>query len=171
MAEGWRLPQALRPELARPFGPVVTTEQLRPLLADHATVLAVGDVVSLTLKRLGVTPKLFACDYQTQRGAPDPLFRAELGAWGTTELRVRNPAGELSTAAFAAVREALSRPDSPVRIVVEGEEDLLGIPCFLEAPQGAAVLYGMPGRGIVVVRVTDEIRQLAASLLERFEAI
>jgi GTP-dependent dephospho-CoA kinase len=168
LAGGWRLPEAMRAELARPFGPVVATERLREAVGADL-VLAVGDVVSLTLKRLGIVPKLFVCDFQTQRSKPDPAFWAELGSWGTRELRVQNPAGHLRAAAFQAVREALADPAVPVRIVVEGEEDLLGIPCFLEAPLGAIVLYGMPGRGVAVVRVTPEVRAMAQGLLDRFE--
>ena len=168
MAGGWRLPEALRPELARPFGPVVATEQLAAAVGTDM-VLAVGDVVSLTLKRLGIVPKLFVCDFQTQRSKPDPAFWSELGSWGTREIRVHNPPAQLRAAAFQAVRDALADPSAPVRIVVEGEEDLLGIPCFLEAPLGAIVLYGMPGRGVAVVRVTPEVRAMAQGLLDRFE--
>jgi uncharacterized protein (UPF0218 family) len=51
---------------------------------------------------------------------------------------------------------------------VEGEEDLLGIPCFLEAPLGAKVLYGMPGKGVVVVEVTPVFQERVRALLARF---
>ncbi|HUR25411.1 MAG TPA: DUF359 domain-containing protein, partial [Candidatus Thermoplasmatota archaeon] len=70
--------------------------------------------------------------------------------------------------AWDAIRLGLQHEEGPVRIVVEGEEDLLGIPCFLEAPPGAIVLYGMPNQGVVVVRVDAAFKAKVAALLARF---
>jgi uncharacterized protein (UPF0218 family) len=60
--------------------------------------------------------------------------------------------------------------EGPVRIFVEGEEDLLGLPCFLEAPLGAKVMYGMPGQGVAVVEVTPAFQDRVRALLVRFES-
>ncbi|HEX2067064.1 MAG TPA: GTP-dependent dephospho-CoA kinase family protein, partial [Candidatus Thermoplasmatota archaeon] len=160
-------------ELAAPFGPVLGTDGLRGALADGDALVAVGDVVSLTLKQLGLTPRLFVCDYQTQRGQPDPLFEAELGGWGRIAFRVRNPAGHVTREAWDAIRLGLEAgpADPPVRIVVEGEEDLLGLPCFLEAPAGAKVLYGMPGQGVAVVAVDAPLQERVRALLGRFTEV
>ncbi len=160
-----RLPDALRTELAKPFGPILQTAELAVALAGKEPILAVGDVVSLTLKRLGITPRLFVCDFLTQRGEPDPVYEAELGTWGTFALRVRNPAGKLTKAAWDAVALALEEGKAPVRIVVEGEEDLLGIPCFALAPLGAVVLYGMPGKGVVVAPVDAAMKARVAEFV------
>jgi GTP-dependent dephospho-CoA kinase len=162
------LPEALRRELAAPFGPVVSTAELAEALRGAPLVLAVGDVVSLTLKELGIEPALFVCDYLTQRGEPDPRYEAELGSWGTHAFRVRNPATTITREAWDAIRLGLTSTERPVRVVVEGEEDLLGIPCFLEAPDGAAVLYGMPGKGVVVVRADAAFKARVAGLLTKF---
>jgi uncharacterized protein (UPF0218 family) len=162
------LPDALRRELAGAFDQVVTTEQLPAALKEAKTIVAVGDVVSLTLKRLGIEPALFVCDFQTQRGEPDPAYEAELGSWGTVAFRVRNPPATITREAWDAVRLGLQHTPGPVRIVVEGEEDLLGIPCFLESPIGAAVLYGMPGRGVVVVHIDAAFKARVTALLTKF---
>jgi uncharacterized protein (UPF0218 family) len=164
------LPERLRGELARPFGPVVAGRELPALLGDAPAVVAVGDVVSLTLKTLGIEPRLFVCDFLTQRGEPDPTYEAELGSWGTLAFRVRNPAASVTREAWDAIRLGLSAgaEAAPVRVVVDGEEDLLGLPCFLEAPEGALVLYGMPGKGVVVVRVDPALQAKVADLLSRF---
>jgi uncharacterized protein (UPF0218 family) len=170
-ARRYVLPEALRKELGKPFGPVVGGNDLPKALAGAGTVVAVGDVVSLTLKKLGLEPALFVCDFLTQRGEPDPTYELELGAWGTVAFRVRNPAASITREAWDAVRLGLQeRPaKGPVRIVVEGEEDLLGIPCFLEAPDGAVVLYGMPGQGVVVVGVDAALKARVRDVLARFE--
>jgi uncharacterized protein (UPF0218 family) len=164
------LPDALRAELARPFGPVVAGKDLPALLKGAPAVLAVGDVVSLTLKTLGIEPRLFVCDFLTQRGEPDPTYEAELGAWGSVAFRVSNPPATITREAWDAIRQGLAaKPRAgPVRVVVDGEEDLLGIPCFLEAPEGSLVLYGMPGKGVVVVAVDAAFKATVAELLARF---
>lgn len=173
------LPEALRRELAAPFGPVVQSEDLKARLEGVDVVLAVGDVVSLTLKLLHVTPRVFVCDYQTQRGLgggvkgqaanESALYEAELGSWGDVAFTVRNPAGSITRQAWDAVRIALEHPEGPVRVHVDGEEDLLGIPCFLEAPDGSVVLYGMPNQGVVVVQVDAAFKARVAALLARFD--
>ncbi len=161
---GHTLPEHLRHQLAKPYGPIHTDASLPTLTGPIA---AVGDVVSLTLKRLGIQPALFVCDYKTQRGDDDPAYRAELGSWGDEEIRVTNPAAAITDEAWAAVKHGWSTPGT-TRIVVDGEEDLLGIPAFLEAPLGATVLYGMPGQGMVVVTITkafkDTVRALVAQM-------
>ena len=164
------LPESLRRELGKPFGPVVGGNDLPKALVGAKTVIAVGDVVSLTLKKLGLEPALFVCDFLTQRGEPDPTYELELGTWGEMAFRVRNPAASITREAWDAVRLGLEHPagHGPVRIVVEGEEDLLGIPCFLEAPDGAIVLYGMPGKGVVVVRVDAALKAKVREVLAKF---
>jgi uncharacterized protein (UPF0218 family) len=178
-ARRYLLPDALRAELGKPFGPVLQSDELAAALAGVKDVLAVGDVVSLTLKLMGFKPRLFVCDYQTQRGQSagvhkgeaaneSALYEMELGSWGTYAFTVRNPAGAITRQAWDAIRLGLENPEGPVRIHVEGEEDLLGIPCFLEAPDGAAVLYGLPGKGVVLVRVDAAFKAKVAALLAKF---
>lgn len=180
------LPEAVRSEFGTPFGPVVQTDQIKDVLRGVDVVLAVGDVVSLTLKLLKITPRLFVCDYQTQRGLPGGgskvgldiakrmasdeanLYELELGNWGDMAFTVRNKPGTITREAWDAIRLGLQHPDGPVRVHVDGEEDLLGIPCFLEAPDGAVVLYGMPNQGVVVVRINAETKARVAAVLAKF---
>lgn len=162
------LPGALRGALAGDFGPVVQTETLLAHIQGAPCIAAVGDVVSLTLHRLGVAPRLFVCDYKTQRGDESREYRRVLGTWGDREIHVSNPPATVTREAWLAIREAYSQ-EGTTRIVVDGEEDLLGIPAFLEAPLGAKVLYGSPGKGVVVVTVDAAFKERVAGILERFQ--
>lgn len=165
-ARSYALPDALRPRFAEPWGPVCTTADLDRVLRPGDLLVAVGDVVSLTLKRAGLAPRVIVVDYKTQRGDDSDGFRRELGSWGEREFRVRNPAGQVTREAWTAVRRAMRlETDPPTRIVVDGEEDMVGLACFLEAPLGARVLYGVPGRGVCVVEVTAELRERLAALV------
>jgi len=55
---------------------------------------------------------------------------------------------------------------SPVRLIVNGEEDLLVLPVCIHAPENSVVLYGQPNQGLVLVQITTEIRNKAQTLLE-----
>jgi len=55
--------------------------------------------------------------------------------------------------------------EKPVRIVVHGEEDLLVIPTVLFSPEDAVILYGQPNEGLVIVKVNQEIRNKAKSIM------
>jgi hypothetical protein len=52
-----------------------------------------------------------------------------------------------------------------VRIVVNGEEDLAVIPAVVEAPLGAAVVYGQPNKGMVIIAITQERKKKAKQLM------
>ena len=54
----------------------------------------------------------------------------------------------------------------PIRIIVNGEEDLLVLPVCIHAPKNSVVLYGQPNKGLVLVQITTEIRNKAQTLLD-----
>ena len=64
------------------------------------------------------------------------------------------------------LEDALSM-SSHVRIIVEGEEDLLALPLFLIVPQGSILLYGQPSEGLVVVKINSKVRKKAKDLMDR----
>lgn len=166
-AHDLRLPDALRDALARPWGPVVQTGDLVEAVAGRK-VAAIGDVVALTCLDLGIAPAFIVCDFRTQRGGEDPVYRARLGSWGDRRLDVANPPATLTAEAWDAVDSAAASP-SRTLIVVAGEEDLLGVPAFAEMPLGAVVLYGMPGQGIVVGEVTEAVKEKVAQMVDGME--
>ncbi|MCG3779568.1 MAG: hypothetical protein JW390_20152 [Nitrosopumilus sp.] len=55
---------------------------------------------------------------------------------------------------------------APVRLIVNGEEDLLVLPVCIHAPENSVVLYGQPNKGLVLVQINTEIRNKAQSLLD-----
>ena len=85
-----------------------------------------------------------------------------------TELTVDNPAAEITSQSIAIIKKAFTL-QSPVRLFVNGEEDLLVLPVCIHAPENAVVLYGQPNQGLVVVRITPEIRNKVETLLDLME--
>lgn len=129
-----------------------------------AMVIAVGDVTAATIVDQGYTPHVMLVDGITKRGSYGRDFKAE---W---EYLIYNPAAVIYPEAWSTIDTAIHQ-DKPSLINVDGEEDLLGFPAVLLAPDGAVVLYGQPDVGIVWVPVTPENKILARELLEQMPII
>jgi len=171
------LPDSMRDAFKEPLGPVTTDAE--ELLADaaetraervapDAPVIAVGDVVTYHLREAGRVPDVALIDGKTEREAVDAEIEAALAAAENRRIHVENPAASLSTDLLAALDEGLAAAE-PVIIEVTGEEDLAALPAILAAPDGASVVYGQPGEGMVRVAVTPESRAEARELFEALD--
>lgn len=171
------LPESLRTELKDPAGPVFTDAE-RLLAHEDAgrPVIAVGDVVTehLLAAADADVPAVALVDGQTERTPLDE--RVDLSPFDR-HVTVENPAAELSEELIRALSTAIARasaeaPDgdgATTAIEVEGEEDLAALPAVVAAPDGACVVYGQPGEGMVLLRVTDESRARMRGLLEAMD--
>jgi uncharacterized protein (UPF0218 family) len=162
------LQPALRSELKEPMGSVFTdAEEL--LAAAGRPVVAVGDMVTYHLLEAGHTPAVALVDERTEREAVDEHVRETLaGATFDHEVRVENPPATLTAALLEALAEAVDSR-GPTLLDVDGEEDLAALPAILAAPEGASVVYGQPGEGMVLVTVDGEAREGARGILERMD--
>ena len=83
-------------------------------------------------------------------------------------LSAKNPAGEVTPSLIESVDAAL-HSDQTTCIEVDGEEDLAPLIIHQLSPLGTNVVYGQPGKG-VVLRVTDlEAKRQCRDLLSQFE--
>jgi GTP-dependent dephospho-CoA kinase len=157
-----RLPDEHRDAFRAPYGRLYPSiDAARTVLADR-TVLAVGDVVTAGLLGDGIVPAVAVVDGFTARNVPVPPVELP----GARVLCVQNPAGTITDALEGAIDDGLARP--PALIVVDGEEDLAVVPLALGAPDGAVLVYGQPGKGVVVSTIDPERRALARALLDLF---
>ena len=160
------LPSDLRGAFKDPFGPVYT--DAAALLDDAGRpVIAVGDVVTYHLLEAGHRPAVAVVDGRTEREAVDEKVRETVSDHETVR-KVANPPGALETSLLTALADAVNA-ESPITIVVDGEEDLATLPGVLVAPLGGTVVYGQPGEGMVSVAVTDGAKAEMRSLLREFE--
>jgi len=123
-------------------------------------IVAVGDATVLNIARSAMRADVYIVDNQVMRRRSEPV-QVE-----TEEtVIIQNPPATITAEAWDAISRAVQSNRS-VKIVVEGEEDLLTLPAIVCAPLGSAVIYGQPGEGAVVVRVTEskkaEARRLVA---------
>jgi GTP-dependent dephospho-CoA kinase len=162
LPKAYNLPEDLRATLAKPLGRLFTVEELggrefRELVMDSSFVVSVGDRVTETLGAMGRPPDVQIVDGMERRKkrTPPEMPYARL-------IEVENPAGTLTEEAIEGVRSAVSGT-KPVRVLVDGEEDLVAIPAIAFAPESTIVFYGQPGEGIVAVKA--DLRAKARSLV------
>jgi uncharacterized protein (UPF0218 family) len=159
-----RLPASARDRFKDPMGPVSTDAE--ELLADAGRpLLAIGDVVTYHLRAAGTDPDVAVVDGYTERETASETIREAAGVEDVADAdRVPNPAATLTAELLTALAEAVD-DDEPRTLVVDGEEDLGTLPAVFLAPDGASVVYGQPGEGMVHVRVGPDERDRVRELL------
>jgi len=156
------LKEATRKKLQRVYGELIGEEELHNIKGD---IFAVGDVVTHTLLKFNIEPKIAIVDYKTKRGK---AVYEDVMEFGEEIVKVRNPPGTITPQLWNAVRIAMNSPKK-VKIEVEGEEDLAVIPVVFFAEIGANVIYGMPNTGLVLLKVTDEDKRMVKEIIKEME--
>jgi hypothetical protein len=123
-------------------------------------IISVGDALSKALLEHHIFPKVLIIDYKVMRKPSAPLV-----AQGYETVTLRNDSGTISDEAWARVESAVKR-DRKVKVVVEGEEDLLTLVAIISAPESSIVVYGQPHEGMVVVEVTSEKKKEMKKIVE-----
>lgn len=156
-----KLPESLREQLKIPLGVLLrdtTKENIQSHIPKDSFVITVGDATTEKIFALGIVPSLSIVDGFEKRQ------KRTIPSVDVTKMSCDNPAGEITAQSIDMIRNAL-KSKSPVQILVNGEEDLLVLPVCVYAPQNAVVLYGQPNEGLVIVNVTQEIRNKTQQLL------
>ncbi|MFB5646637.1 MAG: GTP-dependent dephospho-CoA kinase family protein [Candidatus Nitrosomaritimum yanchengensis] len=164
-----KLPDTLREQLKIPLGILlpennVNKDTIQKHLPENCYIITVGDRTSEKMMAFGLTPSLQIIDGQEKRVKRDTPENIEI----VTNLSCDNPPAEITPQSIDIIKKAFNS-ESPVRIKVNGEEDLLVIPVCIYAPENSVVLYGQPNEGLVVVKITPEIRNKTQKLLESME--
>ena len=161
-----QLPDDLRDQLKTPLGNLVSDndpnkENIIKKISANTTLITVGDRTTENMLQLGLKPQIQIIDGLEKRNqrivpADDTV---------NTNLSCRNPPGEITEESIQVIQKAFSC-ESPVRIMVDGEEDLLVIPACIHAPENSIVMYGQPNEGLVIVTITPEIRAKVQKILD-----
>ncbi len=159
------LPQSLRRELARPYGFLFVNErELFAFLTQRRTnFYTVGDVVTSTVLRMGLLPKIALVDGKTKR----IVRTSRVDSAEFERYKIINEPGVIRASSIKALRETIES-EKRWLFEVEGEEDLLVIPLVLYARVGEYVLYGQPNAGVVVIEVNELSKLRVKTLFENF---
>ena len=161
-----QLPNDLRDQLKNPLGNLIKDndidkENIIKEISAESVLITVGDRTTENMLQLGLKPQIQIIDgleKRNRRVVPtDDVVN--------TNLSCRNPPGEITEESMQVIQKAFSS-EPPVRITVDGEEDLLVLPVCMSAPENSVVLYGQPNEGLVLVHVTPEIQAKVQKILD-----
>jgi uncharacterized protein (UPF0218 family) len=164
-----KLPDNLREQLKIPLGLLilendVNKNNIQKYISKNSYIITVGDRTTEKMIDFGLNPSLQIIDGQEKRIKRDMPKNFEV----LTTLSCDNPAAEITIQSIETIKQAFVS-QTPVRITVNGEEDLLVIPVCIHAPENSVVLYGQPNEGLVIVTITPEIRNKTQKLLDSME--
>lgn len=162
----------LRIKLKQPLGILIkgsfldTMKRLKDLVDKEKppSIVAVGDTVSRNLTENGFTPKLAIVDNKCMRRntKPQKLMTDQT-------FYVKNPQGTITYEAEEAITRALQGKQT-VKMIVDGEEDLLALPAIIHSADNSFVIYGQPYEGIVVAKATSEKKSEIKAILKSIES-
>ena len=161
------LPKELRDELKNPLGEVVLEDHLEEALRNSEKIVTVGDLCSITLYDHGIVPDIAVVDYTTRRGDIGEL-KAKILKIGQSVINVNNPGGMITKELWEAIETAY-QSRLKVRIEVTGEEDLATLPAVWLAPEKTAVIYGLPGIGLIVVTDLNDAKTKVKNVLTKMK--
>ncbi len=155
--------EEIRSLLKKPFGKVFKGKDLKPAEEIKRNlkgekVIVVGDVTLKNILAVGIRPSLAVIDLKTKREIK------ENSVFNEKVVKTKNPPGMITTDLWDKIHESMDKKGS--LIVVDGEEDLAVLPCILEADWDSVVLYGQPDEGIVLVKVTEEKKFDAGTIVK-----
>jgi len=161
-----RVPDEKRELFKEPLGSLIRENDLRTIDRTKK-LITVGDVVSLTAVNNGAVPDVAIYDGMTERREMTGFaVLAESNGWVTDT--VTNPAGTITAELFNVVENALtSNTKRTIRVI--GEEDLATLPCILLSPIGTNIIYGWPGKGMMLITTDESIIRRTKELLEQTE--
>jgi len=160
-----KLPENLREDLKIPLGDLindvdVNNKNIQPKINPKSIIITVGDKTTENIINLGIRPQIQIIDGLEKRNQHSIPLDKKIN----TVLTCKNPPGEITQESIQTIQKAFSS-DPPIRIIVDGEEDLLVIPVCIAAPENSVVMYGQPNEGLVIVHVTPEIREKVQKIL------
>jgi len=160
------LPDSLRDELKKPFGKLMECSDIAAQFrGKNISLVTIGDFVSISLIKGGLSPKLIIWDGKNKRLPVEDLSTLEEYAPITT---VNNPAASITKEAWDMVSNSLNKEKAS--ILIEGEEDLLAIPAILNADDGTYIVYGMPpAEGAILIDVDRKIKSVFQDILSKFD--
>lgn len=160
------LPENLRWVLQKPWGEVLNEI---PQNINGLETVVVGDATAQKFNEKKIDQFLSIVDFLIHRQVKFHQL-SELGFDDQDAQKIKNPPGTMTPELFEAVTKAFDIKNTKKRVIlVEGEDDLAVLPVLLIAPLGFSIFYGQPGEGLVRVDVTEEIKEKAYQLANKFK--
>ena len=161
-----QLPENLRDQFKLPLGNLINDtnpekNEIIKKIYSESSVITVGDRTTEVLLNLGLIPHIQVVDGLEKRNPHEIPVIDTLN----TELTCENPSAEITDESLSTIKKAFSS-EPPVRIIVNGEEDLLVLPICIHAADNSIIMYGQPNEGLVIIQITPDIRAKIQKLLD-----
>ena len=163
-----KLPDELRETLKEPIGRLVGEEELLRLLAGEKYIVSVGDQVTYTLLTHHIEPIFCVVDFKVKRSSYAGDMRNMIKSFGDKVMVVKNPPACISDDLWHAIEAAYRHLEKgSMRIEVDGEEDLATLPAVFLAPRDVTIIYGLPNKGVVIVKALEKYKQKVKEILDK----
>jgi len=163
------LPDEKRNNLKKPFGEGITdfSGWLKNNSLNNKLLITVGDETTKKFLDLGVIPSLSIVDLHIRRQKRHETL-SEFGFEKDRKIYIaKNEAGTLDPSLFQVLKMHFTSGEKSV-ILVKGEDDLAVIPVILFAPLGTLVFYGQPDEGVVMLVVSEKLKEEMYVLVSDF---
>jgi uncharacterized protein (UPF0218 family) len=163
------LPDKLRGILKTQIGQLFTDEKkLIEFLKKERLIVSIGDLVTYTILKNKIKPIFCVIDYHTRRGECPLEIARVLKSFGERAITVKNPAGYLTDELWRIIKKAyMNLRTESLRIEVVGEEDLASLAAIYLAPNDVTIIYGLPDKGVLVVRSTPDNKRKVEQVLQK----
>ena len=162
------LPDNLRDFLKQPAGQLVDEKELLELLQNEKYIVSIGDMVTYTLLKNEIEPVFCIVDYKTRRGECSSEMIELIKSFGNKSVIVENPPATISDDLWNVIEMAYENLEiGSLRIEIEGEEDLASLAAIYMAPSDVTIIYGLPDKGVLVIKPTPENKRLVKEILDK----
>lgn len=167
------LPKKLRSTLREPLEPPIFVDDetataksvISKINQSGVITIGVGDIVNKTLISAGYTPDLQIIDLRTRRQSINSEHLQQSGP------HLTNRPGTINKEVVIQINNKIQNylnDDKKQVLIIDGEEDLLALPAILLAPLDGFVVYGQFDKGIVVIGITESIKENVVKLVKQF---
>ena len=150
------------------MGELVDEKKLLYLLKNERFIVSIGDLVTYTILKNHIEPVFCVVDYKTRRGICSQEIVEFIKSFGKKSIYVKNLPGTISDDLWRIIELAFKNLEqTSLRIEVDGEDDLASLAVIYLAPKDVTIIYGLPDKGVLVVKPTYENKKKVKEILDK----
>jgi len=162
------LPENIRDFLKEPLGRLANEKELLKLLKKEKYIVSIGDQVTYTILKNHIEPVFCVVDFKTHRGECPQEIVEVIKSFGKKSVVVKNAPGTISDDLWRLIELAYENLETDsLRIEIDGEEDLASLAAIYLAPKDVTIIYGLPDKGVLVVKPTHENKEKVKEILDK----
>ena len=172
------LPVEMRSELKQPLGELIVENPTQNLLNriqkdKPPLTIFVGDYCTKEVINSGYNPDISIIDGKNLRKKFEKILIPNAKV-----IKAENPPAMVTSESWQLIAELIGNQiknlskdisKEPIVLFIDGEEDLLVFPAVIESPENTFVIYGQPHEGVVLIKVTANVKFKFKKLIERMK--